>query len=260
MGGWFDLRRPNPDLSGAVELKRELLDRILGYHQQGQACALLTHIQSGRQSITGCSPPNRDPDELFNHDCKRIAQANIFRDRSELIDTASGQVFIQVFNPPLRLFIIGAVHIAQALAPLARVAGYAVTVIDPRRAFATDNRFTDVTLCHQWPDDALDAAGLNHRSAVVTLSHDPKIDDAALGSVLASEAFYIGALGSRRTHTARCERLKAQGCNNAALARIHAPVGLPIGATSAAEIAVAIIAESIQTLRLTKRKMDAGLR
>ncbi len=162
-------------------------------------------------------------------------------------------MFIQVFNPPPRLFIVGAVHIAQPLAPMAAVAGYAVTVIDPRQAFATPERMPG---CHHrlidWPDAAPSALAPDRRTAVVALTHDPKIDDPALLHALSKDCFYIGALGSRKTHGARLERLKANGMSDAQLARIHAPIGLDIGAVSPAEIAVSILAEIVGTLRLEK--------
>jgi len=144
---------------------------------------------------------------------------------------------------------VGAVHAAQSLVPLARLAGYDVTVIDPRTAFATSERFPGVTLRHDWPDKALSALRPDHRTAVVTLTHDPKIDDPALRAALISNAFYIGALGSRRTHAKRVERLTEAGFDAATLARIHAPVGLAIGALTPGEIAISIIAEITAVLR-----------
>jgi xanthine dehydrogenase accessory factor len=145
--------------------------------------------------------------------------------------------------------IIGAVHIAQQLVPMARGAGYAMTVIDPRSAFATAERFPDTELSHDWPDQALSELGLDARTAVVTLSHDPKLDDPALAAALDSEAFYIGSLGSRANHSRRLVRLRERGFAEAAVARIHGPVGLDIGARSPAEIAVSILAEVIAALR-----------
>lgn len=170
-------------------------------------------------------------------------------DRSKCIESEAGAVFLQIFNPPLRLAIVGAVHIAQALAPIAALAGYAVTVIDPRGAFATEARFPDVTLVDEWPDEAMEAFAPDRRTAVVTLTHDPKLDDPALDVALKSEAFYIAALGSRRTHAGRVERLKELGHDAAAIARIHGPAGLDIGAVSPAEIAVSVMAEMTRVLR-----------
>ena len=171
------------------------------------------------------------------------------RDQSAAADTSLGRVFLQVFNPPLRLVVVGAVHIAQALVPMAALAGYAVTVVDPRRAFATDERFPDVAVSTDWPDEALDALAPDRRTAVVTLTHDSKLDDPALLVAVRSEAFYIGALGSRRTHAGRLARLREQGAGEAALARIRGPAGLDIGAVSPAEIAVSVMAQATEALR-----------
>ncbi len=151
--------------------------------------------------------------------------------------------------PPPRLLVVGAVHIAQALAPMAAATGFAVTVIDPRRAFATAERFPGVALREDWPDEAMAALAPDARTAIVTLTHDPKLDDPALIAALRSEAFYIGALGSRRTHAKRVARLQDAGFDEAAIARIHAPVGLDIGALTTAEIAVSILAEIIAVRR-----------
>ena len=161
-----------------------------------------------------------------------------------------GRAFLQVFNPPLRLMVIGAVHIAQALAPMASLAGYHVTVVDPRRAFATDSRFPDVAMTQDWPDEAMTALAPDRRTAVVALTHDPKLDDPGLDVALRSEAFYIAALGSRRTHAGRLERLAELGHDAATLARIHGPAGLDIGAVSPAEIAVSVMAEMTRALRV----------
>jgi xanthine dehydrogenase accessory factor len=151
--------------------------------------------------------------------------------------------------PPRKLALVGAVHIAQALVPMAVAAGYDVTVIDPRSAFAAESRFPGVTMTHEWPGAALAAFAPDRRSAVITLTHDPKLDDPALAAALRSDAFYIGALGSRKTHAARLSRLREQGFGDPELARIHGPVGLSIGAVSPAEIAVSILAELTQALR-----------
>jgi xanthine dehydrogenase accessory factor len=171
------------------------------------------------------------------------------RDKSATIETSAGSVFLQIFNPPLRLVIVGAVHIAQALAPMATMAAYAVTIVDPRSAFASEVRFPDVVLNDGWPDEAMEELSLDRRTAVVTLTHDPKLDDPALDMALRSEAFYIGALGSRRNHAGRLERLKALGYDEAALARIKGPAGIDIGAISPAEIAISVLAEMTRALR-----------
>lgn len=161
-----------------------------------------------------------------------------------------GDVFIAIHNPPLRLVIVGAVHIAQALVPMARIAGYDTTIVDPRGAFGSEARFPGEKLVSEWPDEALAEIGLHSRTAVVLLTHDPKLDDPALHIALHSECFYIGALGSKRTHSSRVERLRAAGFGDADIERIHGPVGLDIGASGPPEIAVSILAEMTQKLRL----------
>ena len=160
-----------------------------------------------------------------------------------------GDTFVAVLNPPLRLVVVGGVHIAQPLVTMARLAGYAPTVVDPREAFASADRFPGTALSHDWPDEALRALGLDARCAVVMLTHDPKLDDPALGVALRSPAFYVGALGSTRTHGKRLARLREAGLGEEALARLHAPIGLDIGASSPAEIAVAVLAEITARLR-----------
>ena len=160
--------------------------------------------------------------------------------------------FFTVYVPPPRLIVIGAVHISQALAPMAQLAGFDMTIIDPRTAFATPERFRDVALRAEWPDAALPEIGLDPFTAMAALTHDPKIDDFPLAEALRAGCFYVGALGSRKTHGRRLERLAGLGLDEATLARIHAPIGLNIGAKSPAEIAVAILAEVIQALRTRK--------
>jgi xanthine dehydrogenase accessory factor len=164
-------------------------------------------------------------------------------------ETPQGKVFLTVHVPPPRLVITGAVHISQALAPIAKLLGYDVIIIDPRTAFATDERFPDVKVIAQWPDEALPPLGVDHYTAFVALTHDPKIDDPALQHALARDCFYIGALGSKKTHARRVDRLKGQGVSEDALARIHAPIGLDISAVSPPEIAVAIMGEITARLR-----------
>lgn len=157
--------------------------------------------------------------------------------------------FIAIFNPPLRMLVVGAVHIAQALLPMARLAGYDPVLIDPREAFGSSGRFPGEVIVHDWPDEALQAQGLDARTAVVTLTHDSKLDDPAILSALASDVFYLGCLGSTRTHAKRLDRLREAGVSEEALARIHAPVGLDIGAKTPAEIAVSVLAQVTQALR-----------
>ncbi len=162
---------------------------------------------------------------------------------------ADGEWFLRAYNPPLRLVVVGAVHIAQALVPMAAQLGLAVVVVDPRRAFATTERFPNVSIRTDWPDEAMEALAPDARTAVVTLTHDPKLDDPALDRALRSEAFYIGSLGSRRTHAARLTRLRALGHDEAALARIRGPVGLDIEAVTAPEIALSVLAELVAVRR-----------
>ncbi|MFT7595510.1 MAG: xanthine dehydrogenase accessory factor, partial [Paracoccaceae bacterium] len=160
-----------------------------------------------------------------------------------------GQTFVAVHNPPLRLIVVGAVHIAQALVPMARIAGYDPILIDPRDAFGSAARFPGETILHDWPDEAVAALGLDVRTAMVLLTHDPKLDDPALMAALQADCFYIGALGSTRTHAKRVERMQAAGFTADQIARIHGPVGLDIGAAGPAEIAVAILAQMTAVLR-----------
>jgi len=171
-------------------------------------------------------------------------------DHSASVEIEGRSWFLSVFNPPLELIIVGAVHIGQPLARMAALAGYLVRVIDPRRSFAAPERFPNVVLTQDWPDEALARSPLGSRSALVALAHDPKVDDPALIAALRSNCFYIGALGSRKSHASRLMRLKQQGFGDGDLARIRGPVGLPIGARSPAEIAISILAEITQTLRL----------
>jgi len=161
-----------------------------------------------------------------------------------------GATFVAIHNPPLRLVVVGAVHIAQALVPMAQIAGFDTVVVDPREAFGTQARFPGAEVLNVWPDAALDEIGVDSRTALVLLTHDPKLDDPALHAGLASRAFYIGALGSRKTHAARLERLGAAGLTPQALARINGPVGLDIGAAGPAEIAVSVLAQMIAALRM----------
>lgn len=178
-----------------------------------------------------------------------LARARFRSGESGLADTPQGRRFLAVSVPPPRLVAIGAVHVSQALAPIARVAGYDMTVVDPRTAFATEARFPDVPVVAAWPQDALPRIGLDAYTAVATLTHDPKIDDPAIEAALAAGCFYVGALGSRKTHAGRVERLKRAGVSDAAIARIRAPIGLDLGGRSPAEIAVAVMAEIVAALR-----------
>ncbi len=208
--------------------------------------ALATHLASGKERLVW---PARSEGALELDETALVAARLALRDdRSRTIETAAGPVFVNVYNPPRRLVVVGAVHIAQPLVPIAAIGGFQVIVIDPRHGFATDQRFPEVTLDTDWPDEAMERLKPDVRTAVVTLTHDPKLDDPALAVALRSPAFYIGALGSRRTHAARVERLREMGFGANEIGRIHAPVGIDIGAVSPAEIAVSILAQITQTL------------
>jgi xanthine dehydrogenase accessory factor len=182
----------------------------------------------------------------------RALRRNAYADRLRMDRSGfeeDGKTFVAVHNPPLRLIIVGAVHIAQALVPMARIAGYDPAIIDPREAFASDSRFPGETLLTDWPDEAVAKLGLDQRTAIVLLTHDPKLDDPALQAALDADVFYIGALGSTRTHAKRVERMTEAGFTQAQIARIHGPIGLDIGAAGPSEIAVAILAQMTAVLR-----------
>jgi xanthine dehydrogenase accessory factor len=207
----------------------------------------VTDVASGEQRLLREAEVEGDPlvQELRN---------SLRRGKSGLVERDGRQYFLTVQTPPVRVVIIGAVHISQALAPMAKGLDLDVIIIDPRTAFATPERFPDVPLLAEWPDAVLPEIGIDAYTAVVALTHDPKIDDPALEASLRSECFYIGALGSRKTHERRVERLTASGFTETDLARIHAPIGLDIGAVSPAEIAVSILAEIVATLRKERRR------
>lgn len=233
-------------------MKQQILKRVLADREAKRQFALVTRLETGEQSILYLD--SADEGEIEIDSALRSTVEDAIRDdRSGTVASGGGDMFVEVFNPPLRLLIVGAVHIAQPLARMASVAGYDVTVIDPRGSFATDDRFPGVTLVNEWPDEAMPPLDPDRRTAVVTLTHDPKIDDPALAAVLRSDAFYIGALGSRKTHAARVERLTESGFGADEIGRIHGPVGLSLGAVSPAEIAVSILAQVTQTLHDKER-------
>jgi xanthine dehydrogenase accessory factor len=220
----------------------ETLGRLQADRAAGRPVALLTRLSDGHQCLW---PEDACPGALAE-----AATAALREDAARTVTLDGEPWFIHPHNPPLRLVVVGAVHIAQALVPMAVRLGFAVTVVDPRRAFATEERFEGgVTLVTDWPDEAMDALRPDSRTAIVTLTHDPKLDDPALDRALKSRAFYIGALGSRRTHARRVARLKEMGFDDAAIARIHAPVGLSIEAVTAPEIALSILAEVVAVRR-----------
>jgi xanthine dehydrogenase accessory factor len=207
-----------------------------------RAVVLANELQTGRTQLLY-------PDDGKSGALDEAARKAARHDESTSVEADGATWFLTVFNPPLDLAIIGAVHIAQPLARMAALADYAVRIIDPRTAFATAERFPGIELSHDWPDEALAAKPLTPRSAIVALTHDPKLDDPALTAALRSPCFYIGALGSKQTHARRLERLKEAGFTDAELARIHGPIGLRIGAKSVAEIAVSVLGEMTATLR-----------
>ena len=208
-----------------------------------RAAIVVTDAERGTQRLIKAADVAGDP-------LKDLLEKHLRMGKSGMVESPQGRVFLTVHVPPPRLVVTGAVHISQALAPMARLAGYDVTIVDPRTAFASSERFPDVKVIADWPDAALPALAIDHYTAFVALTHDPKIDDPALTHALARDCFYIGALGSKKTHARRIERLKGQGIADDKLARIHSPIGLPIGAVSPAEIAVAIIGEITARLRL----------
>lgn len=178
--------------------------------------------------------------------------------KSGAVEIDGRQLFLNVHLPPPRIVVIGAVHISQALYPMAAIAGYDMTIIDPRTAFATPERFSGVDLVADWPEDVLSSRPLDRYSALVAVTHDPKIDDFAIAAALKAGCFYVGALGSRKTHAKRVERLMAQGFSEAEIARISAPVGIDIGAATPAEIAVATLADIIQAFRRRSLSVAGG--
>ena len=205
---------------------------------------VVTNQDNGEQRLVRATDIRNDP-------LKDLLEAHLRSGKSGVEETPEGKVFLTVHVPPTRLVITGAVHISQALAPIAALLGYDVTIVDPRTAFASVERFPDVKVIAEWPDQALPPLGVDRYTAFVALTHEPKVDDPALLHALERNCFYIGALGSRKTHGRRVERLKQQGASDEKLARIHAPIGLPIGAVSPPEIAVAIMGEITSRLRLT---------
>lgn len=209
----------------------EMLEALVDARAARQPVAYVVDVTAGTRQLAGAGDP-----EVVDR---------VRADRSGL----DGDRYIGIHNPPLRMVVVGAVHIAQALLPMARMAGYDPVLVDPRPAFAAEARFPGERILEAWPDEALSELGLDARTAVVTLTHDPKLDDPAIEAALASDVFYLGCLGSTRTHGKRVARLTEAGVAEDALARIHAPVGLDIGAQNPAEIAVAIMAEITQRLR-----------
>jgi xanthine dehydrogenase accessory factor len=232
-------------------VKLDILKTLNAERAARRAVVVVTEIAGGEQRLVKAADVATDPlaDLIGKH---------IRSGKSGMEETANRKVFLTVHVPSARLVITGAVHISQTLAPLGQMLGYDVTIIDPRTAFATVERFPDVKVLAEWPDTALPPLGIDRYTAFVALTHDPKIDDPALLHALSRDCFYIGALGSRKTHGKRVERLKQKGLNDADIARIHAPIGLDIGAVSPAEIAVSIMAEITARLRQAADKSAAA--
>ena len=228
-------------------MRLSLLSSLNEERAARRAAVLVTDVASGEQRLVREAEINADPLAQELHDSLR-------RGKSGVVEQDGRQFFLNVQTPPVRVVVIGAVHISQALAPMARDLDLDVTIIDPRSAFATPERFPDVRVLAEWPDAVLPEIGVDRYTAVVALTHDPKIDDPALKAALQSECFYIGALGSRKTHDRRVQRLTGAGFTEVDLTRIHAPIGLDIGAVSPAEIAVSILAEIVATLRKERRR------
>ena len=221
-------------------MKDETLNLILSEKNNRNTIIVATEINSGKQIII-----NEKNDTDINNKILIAAKNNIIQGKSEVLEIESNKWFINITLPPLRLITVGAVHIAQPLAEIATISGYEVIIIDPRAAFANTQRFPDIKIINEWPEVALNELAIDNRTAVVTLTHDPKLDDSALNAALKSKAFYIGSLGSKKTHKARVQRLKIANFSEDEINRIHGPIGLAIGAKSPQEIAISIISEII---------------
>jgi len=227
-------------------MKRDLLERLVAAQESNRPSVLGRNLSGKQQFLlhdhTDVAAADDIPPQIL-----QAAMTALARDGARTVEAAGQRYLLQSLSPPPRLLIIGAVHIAQALIPMARVAGYDIQLVDPRTAFATPGRFPGIEIINGWPQEVMTKLPLNSRTAVVTLSHDAKIDEPALKAALESSAFYIGALGSKRNHAKRLARLAVFGFDDKALARISGPVGLPLGGRSPAEIAVAILAQIIQS-------------
>ena len=223
-------------------MKLDILHALNEERTARRAVVLVTDVASGEQRLVKAADASKDS-------LKEVLDKRLRMGKSGMEETPQGRVFLTVYVPSPRLVITGAVHISQTLAPIGQLLGYDVTIVDPRTAFASIERFPDVKVIAEWPDVALPPLGIDHYTAFVALTHDPKIDDPALKHALARNCFYVGALGSKKTHARRVDRLKQAGLKDADVARIHAPIGLDIEAVSPAEIAVAIMGEITQVLR-----------
>lgn len=224
-------------------MEAPVLQQLVRDRAEKRAVVLATRLTDGIQKLV--YPTDKQEENWLIEVVSQVLAS----DRGAVVEGPDGDWFLNPFNPPLRLILVGAVHIAQPLALIGSLAGYDVTVIDPRTSFASAERFPDVALVTDWPDEAMAALAPDARTAIVTLTHDPKLDDPALHTALRGPAFYIGSLGSKKTHAARVARLAEAGFTEDQIARIHGPVGLSIGAKSPAEIAISIMAEITESLR-----------
>jgi xanthine dehydrogenase accessory factor len=223
-------------------MRLDLLAEMNAERQARRAIVLVTDLAAGMQRLVKAVDVDKDPLAIE-------IDAAIRAGKSKTVKVEEGSYLLTVQVPPIRLLIVGAVHISQALAPMAKIAGFDVTIIDPRTAFATPERFPDVPVIAEWPDVVLPAVGLDRYTAMAFFTHDPKIDDPGLILALRAQCFYIGALGSRKTHAKRVERMLSHGITADAIHRVHAPIGLDIGAESPAEIAVSVLGEIVASLR-----------
>ena len=228
-------------------MRLDLLSALNAERAARRAAVLVTEIETGEQRLVRETEVTGDALAELIADRLRLG-------KSGLVESQGRQYFLSVQAPPVKAIVVGAVHISQALAPMARVLDLDVTIVDPRTAFATPERFPGVPVLAEWPEEVLPRLSLDRYTALVALTHDPKIDDPALTAALRAECFYVGALGSKKTHGRRVERLTAAGFTQAEIARIHAPIGLDIGAVSPAEIAVSILGEIVAALRRDRRR------
>lgn len=228
-------------------MRESLLSELQEARHEKRPVVWVTELGTGDQWLLFPSEVEGPPG--LPAECVERAREALAKDRPEVFPLEGRDFFLNVYPLPLRLLLVGAVHIAQPLAEMAALAGFSVTVIDPRTAFASKERFPSVELSHDWPDEAIAARSPDARTAIVTLTHDPKFDDAALAAALRSDAFYIGSLGSRKTHASRVKRLREEGFAERDTARIHGPLGLPLGGRAPAEIAVSALAQILQCLR-----------
>ncbi len=224
-------------------MRGKILSALNLARRNRQAAIVVSDIVNGTQGLF------LEGDNIAQPDIAREAAIRFRSGKSGMVDVEGRQMFINAHVPSPRLVIIGAVHISQSLAQISRISGFDTTIIDPRTAFATNERFPDAELLGEWPEEVLEDRPLDAYTALAAVTHDPKIDDFPIISALQNQCFYVGALGSRKTHAKRCDRLAAAGLSSEDIARIHAPIGLDIAAANPAEIAVAVMAEVINSFR-----------